>query len=194
MRHQAQKGFRGIFSSIPQHQKWYLVYVPSTRKVIFLYDVVFDESFSSALSYTSRPYSEAMVMRPAVTYTLYATSSKEQTGDVIMFTQFEEGDLLTETRNDTESGDESNIKSIMMREQDMENLYEKEKFDDDVISTETLHDICDGNQTHPNIDKREARLKICDSIKQKKLEWKGALKATHKMGKGLHKVFSTTAK
>ena len=28
-------------------------------------------------------------------------------------------------------------------------------------------------------------------IKQKKLEWKGALRATHKMGKGLHKVFST---
>ena len=34
MRHQAQKGFRGIFVGIPQHQKGYLVYVPSTRKVI----------------------------------------------------------------------------------------------------------------------------------------------------------------
>ena len=69
MRHQAQKGFRGIFVGIPQHQKGYFVYVPSTRKVISLYDVVFDESFSSALSYTSRPYAEAMTMRPAVTYT-----------------------------------------------------------------------------------------------------------------------------
>ena len=53
MRHQSQKGFRGIFVGIPEHQKVYLVYVPSTRKVIFSYDVVFDESFSSALSYTS---------------------------------------------------------------------------------------------------------------------------------------------
>ena len=35
MRHQAQKGFRGIFVGIPQHQKGYLVYVPSTREVIF---------------------------------------------------------------------------------------------------------------------------------------------------------------
>ena len=76
---------------IPQHQKGYLVYIPSTRKVISSYDIVFDESFSSALSYTSRPYAEAMAMRPAVTYTLYATSSKEQTSDVITFTQFEEG-------------------------------------------------------------------------------------------------------
>ena len=72
MRHQAQKGFCGIFLGIPQHQKGYLVYVPSTRKVISSYDVAFDESFSSALSYTSRPYAEAMAMRPTVTYTLYA--------------------------------------------------------------------------------------------------------------------------
>ena len=34
MRHQAQKGFRRIFVGIPQHQKGYLVYVLSTRKVI----------------------------------------------------------------------------------------------------------------------------------------------------------------
>ena len=45
----------------------------------------------------SRPYSEAMVMRPSVTYTPYATSCKEQTGDVITFAQFEEGNILTET-------------------------------------------------------------------------------------------------
>ena len=61
-------------------------------------------------------------MRLAVTYTPYATSSKEQTGDVITFAQFEEGDLLTETRNDTESGDESNSESIIMSEKDMENI------------------------------------------------------------------------
>ena len=34
MRHQAQKGFRGIFVGIPEHQNRYLVYVPSTRKII----------------------------------------------------------------------------------------------------------------------------------------------------------------
>ena len=88
MRHQAQKGFHGIFVGIPEYQKVYLVYVTSTIKVISSYDVVFDESFSSALSYTSRTYSEAMEMRPAVTYTPYGTSSKEQTGNIITFTQF----------------------------------------------------------------------------------------------------------
>ena len=55
--HQSKKGFRGIFVGIPQHQKWYLVYLTSTRKIDYLHDVVFDEFFSSALVYTSRPYS-----------------------------------------------------------------------------------------------------------------------------------------
>ena len=105
---------------IPQHQKGYLVYVPSTRKVISSYAVVFDKSFSSALSYTSQPYAEAMAIRPAVTYTPYTTSSKEQTGNVITFSQFAEGNLITETRNDTESGDESDSESIMMSEKYMD--------------------------------------------------------------------------
>ena len=91
MCHQAKKWFRGIFVGIPEHQKGYLVYVPITRKIIPSYDVVFDKIFSSALAYMSRPYSEVMAMRLAVTYTPYATSSKEQTGDLITFTQFDEG-------------------------------------------------------------------------------------------------------
>ena len=96
-----------------------------------------------------------MAMRPAVTYTPYAISFKEQTGDVITFAQFEEGNLLNETRNDTESDDASDSESIMTSERDMENLGETEKCDEGLISTELLQDICDGNQNHPKINKRE---------------------------------------
>ena len=45
MCHQAQKGFCGIFVGITQYQKGYLAYVPSTKKIISSYDVVFDELF-----------------------------------------------------------------------------------------------------------------------------------------------------
>ena len=44
---------------------------------------------------------------------------ERKTGDVIMFAQFEEGNILTETRIDAESGDEYNHESLMMNEQDM---------------------------------------------------------------------------
>ena len=122
------------------------------------------------MSYTSRLFSEAMTMCTAVTYTPYDTSSKEQTGNIITFTQFEEGNIFTETRNDAESGDESNRESLMMSEQDMENPDSNEQSDHDLISTEMLEDIRDGIQTHPNVNKREARYKIRDSIKQRKSE------------------------
>ena len=104
MRHQAQKGFHGIFAGIPQHQKGYLVYVPHRRKIIYSHDVVFDDIFSSALAYMSQIYAEAMAMRPSVSYILYATPSRGETGDIITFAKFEKVDLLSSTRNDTDSG------------------------------------------------------------------------------------------
>ena len=114
MHHQAQKGFRGIFVWIPKHQNGYLVYVPSSRKIISPYDVVSYESFSCALAYTSRPYSEAMVMRPAVAYTPCSTSSRGETGNIITFTLFEEGGILTKTCNDANSGDNDSIMPLLM--------------------------------------------------------------------------------
>ena len=66
--------------------------------------------------------------------------------------------------------------------------------DHDTISTEILEDIFDGIHTHPNVNRREAHYKIRDRIKQRKLEWKGELKATRRMNKFLHKVFKTVVK
>ena len=61
-----------------------------------------------------------MVMRPAVSYTTYAISSREKTGYIITLARFEEGNLLSETHNllsetrdDTESGNESDDDSTM---------------------------------------------------------------------------------
>ena len=97
---------------------------------------------------------------------------------VITFTQFEEGNILTETRNNAESGDESDNESIMMREQDMENLDSNERSDHDLISTDMLEYIRDGSKTHLKVNKRKARYKIRDRIRQSQSEWKGALKST----------------
>ena len=42
-----------------------------------------------------------------MSYINYDTYSRGKTGDVITFAQFEEGTLLSKTRDDTESGNES---------------------------------------------------------------------------------------
>ena len=119
---------------------------------------------------------------------------KEQTGDLITFTQFEEGNISTETCNDAESGDESDNESNMMSGQDMENINSGDESDHDILYTEMIEDISGGSQTHPNVNRREARYKIRDRIRTRHLKRKGALKATRSMGKGLHKVFSTVVK
>ena len=123
-------------------------------------------SFSSVLAYTPRPYSEETTMRPAVTYTPYGTSSRDQTGDIITFTQFEEGNIRTKTRNDAESGDKSDNESIMMSEQEMDAINSGYESDHDLISTEMLEEISDKSQTHPNVNRRESHNKIRDRIRQ----------------------------
>ena len=143
------------------------------------------------LAYTSQPYSEEMTMHAAVTYLPCATSSKQKTGDIITFAHFEEGNILTKTRNDAGSGDESDNKSIMVSKKDMDAMNSGDESDHDLKSREMLEDIRDGSQTHPNINIIEARYKIRDRIRKRQSEWKGALKYMHKMGKCLHKVFST---
>ena len=60
----------------------------------------------------------------------------------------------------------------------MENLDSNEESDHDLISTEMLEEISDVSQTNLNVNKREARYKIRDRVRQRKSEWKGALKAT----------------
>ena len=52
-------------------------------------------------------------MRPSVTYTPCDTYSREKTGDIITLAKFEEGNLLSETRNDAESGNKYDDSSIM---------------------------------------------------------------------------------
>ena len=82
----------------------------------------------------------------------------------------------------------------LLSKEDMDAMDSGDKSDHDIISTEMLEEIRDVSQNNPNVNSRETRYEICDRIKQKRLEWKGALKATQKMGKGLHKVFKTTVK
>ena len=61
--------------------------------------------------------------------------------------------------------------------------------DAEPMSTDILEDIRDGIQSHPSINRGEARYKILDRFKQIQAEWKEALLSTRNMGKGLHKLF-----
>ena len=129
-------------------------------------------------------------------YTLYYVF-KGETGNIITFTQFEEGGILTKTRNDEESIDKSNDNSIMpplLSKEEIDAMDSGDESNQDHISMKMLEDIWDGNQSHPNVNQIGARYKICGSIRQRQSKWKGALNATQNMGKVLHKVFDIVVK
>ena len=96
-------------------------------------------------------------MCPAVTYTPCATSSREQTDDIIMFAQFEEGNILTKNRNNAESGDKYDDNSIMpplLSKEEMDAMYSGDESDHHLRPTEMLENICDGSQSYPNVNRR----------------------------------------
>ena len=189
MHHQAQTHSRGILVGISQHQKRYHVYLPSTWKIISSYYIVFDESFSIALAYTSLPYSETIAMRLYVSYTPCAISSKGKTGDKLTFAQFEERDLLSETREyaeiDDKSSDKSDDDSIMpplISLEETSALNSEDESDDETMTTNVLEDIRDRSQYYMDVDRKDACYKIRNYIKQRKFKWKGAFKRYGKHG------------
>ena len=122
------------------------------------------------LAYTSQTYSEAIYLRLSVTYTPCATSSREKTGDLITLAQFEEGNLLSETRNYVESSDKYDDNSIMLpriTEEEMDAMDSEDESDNYLMSMEMLKYIRDGSQSHTNVNRIEAPYKIRDCIKQR---------------------------
>ena len=115
-------------------------------------------------------------MRLDVSYTPYATSSREQYENIITFTQFEEGGLWSETRNilsetcdNTERGkisDKDSTLISLISEEDVHVMSSGDESEDEPMSTDMLEDIWDSIQSNTSRNRREARYKICDHIKQ----------------------------
>ena len=79
-----------------------------------------------------------MDMRQDVTCTTCATSSREQTCDIITLTKLEEGNLLSETCNDAESSDKSDKNSIippLLSKEKMDAMDSGDESDDKYMST-----------------------------------------------------------
>ena len=58
---------------------------------------------------------------------------------------------------------------LLLSEEEMDVMVSGDESDYDPMSTEILEDIRDGSQYHPHANRREARYKIHDNIKQRQL-------------------------
>ena len=92
-----------------------------------------------------------------------------KTGDMITFTHFEEGNLLSETHDDMESGNKSDDDSTLspfISEEEMNAMSSSDEFDAEPMYTDMLEEISDGSKSNSRINRRESRCKICDIIKE----------------------------
>ena len=118
-------------------------------------------------------------MQPSVSYIPYAASYHKQTGNIITFSKFAEDNLVKNKRNSEEyesilgSIDESSI---------------EDDSDDGSISMKDIKEIWGGSQIYPDINRRDARLKIRDLIKKTQSEWEIAELSVNSMGKSLYKL------
>ncbi|MGH7974584.1 MAG: hypothetical protein ACREBR_03580 [bacterium] len=94
--HIPQRGVRDVFIGFPRDQSGSLVFIPSTRQILVSADVVYDQGFSSALTYTDKPFHDAITLRPSVSYVSKPSTFYEQTGDIITFAQDENDQGQTE--------------------------------------------------------------------------------------------------
>ena len=68
-----------------------------------------------------------------------------------MFTQFEEVNLISETRDNAEIGDKYDDDSIiqpLFSEEEIDAIYSEYEYEDETISAEMLEDICYGSKSH----------------------------------------------
>jgi hypothetical protein len=77
-----ERGIRAVFIGIPENQKGYLMYVPSTRAIMVSGDIIFDESFRSTLSTPWHQYKGSQPLCPADDFIPNVTTTVESTGTI----------------------------------------------------------------------------------------------------------------
>ena len=162
-------------------------------------DVAFDKSFQTAAGYTSQPYQETMIMRPGVTFQPQASLSLEQTGDVITFTQFEEGNFTESNRANSDAHDDLPALLDPGSDSDSDSDDEPPELeidlsddeDDDAEEPSTSQDPASKKEDIPSArdlraqsrrNRRDARQATANRANSK--EWGGAFKMADSSGMG----------
>lgn len=79
---QTERGIRGIFIGFHMNQKGYLIYSPGSHQVIISDDLIFDESFSSAIATTWQQHKDSLSLQPTHSHIPDITTTLEHTGTI----------------------------------------------------------------------------------------------------------------
>jgi transposase InsO family protein len=80
--HCTEKGIRGIFIGFPPNQKGHLIFLPGSRTIAVSGDVMFDETFYSAIATTWRRFADGIALQPERSALPGPNTTLENTGDL----------------------------------------------------------------------------------------------------------------
>ncbi len=93
--HCTEKGIRGIFIGFPPNQKGYLIYLPASRTIAVSGDMMFDETFYSAIATTWHRFEDGIVFKPQCSKIPGPNTTLEATGDIFDQIQAQGEEFLT---------------------------------------------------------------------------------------------------
>ena len=91
--------------------------------------------------------------------------------------------------DESDDSDDDSTLPPLISEAKMDEMSLGDESDDEHMPIDMLEDICDRIQSYLSINRGEARCKLHDRIKKRRVEWKGVLLSTRNMGIGSHKWF-----
>jgi hypothetical protein len=110
---QTERGVRGIFIGFDTNQKGYLFYSPGSRQIYISGDMLFDESFGTAIATTWQMHQDSLTLRPSQSDIPTIDATIEQTGAIDNFLSIAEEGSNSNTINkdpldDTTSSSDNN--------------------------------------------------------------------------------------
>ncbi len=96
---QTERGNRGIFIGFDSVHKGYLVYCPGSCHILTSEDVIFDESFVTAIALSWQHHRDSLALQPVLSTIPLITDTLEHTGGPADFLPVEEGKPNTDNAN-----------------------------------------------------------------------------------------------
>ncbi|MGH7955157.1 MAG: hypothetical protein ACREOZ_04270, partial [Gloeomargaritales cyanobacterium] len=130
--HIPQRGIRGVFIGFASDQAGSLIFIPSTRQIIISADIAYDETFSSALTYTDKPFRDAITLRPSVSYISRPTTTHECTGDIIIFATEDQDQEQIEEGRETKGQEKDQVDHEEEQQEDIPPSAPRQPQDDKI--------------------------------------------------------------
>jgi transposase InsO family protein len=147
---QTERGIRGIFLGFDYNQKGYVFYSPGSRQIYISGDVLFDETFGTAIATTWRMHHDSLALRPLTSSIPTMETPIEETGAIDNFPIIaKEGNAAPPPAHATSNAidDDDDVSDLLHPDDDSSVSYSEQDEEEEDIDDLDLPDDLDFHNT-----------------------------------------------